>query len=344
MRAINDAVIRNLLATILVAFPVSLAEAQNFPRMSRAPALNLQMISSGIQCVTRPLAEITVATLRNAPIVTLFANGSPVVLLLDTGANSTVLAPTVAERIGAKAPRIEFQRQIHGISGTMPTREVELRSFRLGSLALPWLRVDVAPINTPKIFAMPIDGILGADVLSTFDVDLDLPRHRIALYAKGSCPDGPPWTGRYTAIDTGRSSGEHLFFPVYLEGRRITAIIDTGAQLSFLSETEARALGVTEASLAHDRSITTHGATAEQLSSHIHRFSNLTIGDENIHNPELVVTGVTLNDADIVLGANFLSSRRLWLSYGSFRVFLTEPATGRRFGSALDTRATDHPN
>jgi hypothetical protein len=52
---------------------------------------------------------------------------------------------------------------------------------------------------------------------------------------------------------------------------------------------------------------------------------------------------VALSDADVVLGANFLSSRRLWLSYASFRIFLSEPASGRGFGSTLDTRATDHP-
>jgi hypothetical protein len=232
---------------------------------------------------------------------------------------------------------------MHGISGTVPSREVELHSFLLGNLALPWLRVDVAPISAPKILSTPLDGILGADVLSTFDVDLNLPRHRMAVYAKGSCPGAPPWAERYTAIDTGRSPGERLFFPVQLDGRRITAIIDTGAQRSVLSATTARALGVTEAALAHDRPVTAQGITAERLSSHVHRFSNLTIGDEVMHNPELVVSGVTLSEADIVLGIDFLSSHRLWLSYASFRIFLSEPTSGRAIGSSLNAPATGEP-
>ena len=37
-------------------------------------------------CGTSRLGEITVATLRNAPIITVAANGAPITLLLDTGA------------------------------------------------------------------------------------------------------------------------------------------------------------------------------------------------------------------------------------------------------------------
>src|SRR6516165_12710644 len=44
-------------------------------------------------CGTVRLGETTVATLRNAPIVTLFANGLPVTLVIDTGAEGTILTP-----------------------------------------------------------------------------------------------------------------------------------------------------------------------------------------------------------------------------------------------------------
>ena len=79
-------------------------------------------------CGTIRLGETTVATLRNAPIVTLSANGVPVTLVIDTGAQGTILTPAVARRIGAQRPRIEFQRQLRGIAGTLPTDEVELHA------------------------------------------------------------------------------------------------------------------------------------------------------------------------------------------------------------------------
>jgi predicted aspartyl protease len=48
----------------------------------------------------------------------LFANGRPVTLLLDTGAETTVLTLAATWRIGAQRPLVEFQRQLHSLAGT----------------------------------------------------------------------------------------------------------------------------------------------------------------------------------------------------------------------------------
>jgi predicted aspartyl protease len=286
------------------------------PRITAEP-------DSGV-CGTNRIGEVRVATLRNAPIVILLANGKPVTLLLDTGADSTILTPSAAQRIGAQRPRIEFPRQMRGLTGTLRTNEVELRSFSAGGIPIPWRRVLVASVNTPSVFLGPLDGVLGADALSSFDVDLDLPHYRMVLYGKQSCPRAAPaWTEPYAKIAAGRSRGDHLFFPVQLDGRRIDAFFDTGSQVSVLSAAAALALGVTQAALARDRSVITRGAAAEQLSSRVHRFSQLEIGGEVVRHPEFVVTDVNLSDADLVLGIDFLISRRIWLSYGSQQIFLS---------------------
>jgi len=274
-------------------------------------------------CGAVRLGETTVATLRNAPIVTLFANGAAVTLLLDTGAETTVLTPAAAQRIGAERPRIEFQRQMRGIGGSLQTGEVELRNLTLGGVAVPWRRVRVAPINTGNVFSGPLDGVLGADTLSSFDVDLDLPGHAWSFMqskpARTRCRPGPsPMPGSTQAV----RSAAICFFPVQLDGHRIDAFIDTGSQLTVLSTKAASALGVTGAALARDQAITLHGAAAEQMSAHVHRFSQLQIGPEIIRTPELIVTNIRLNDADIVLGIDFLRSQRMWMSYGSQQIFL----------------------
>ena len=274
-------------------------------------------------CAAVRLGETTVATLRNAPIVTLSANGVPVTLVIDTGAEGTILTPAAAQRIGAQRPRIEFQRQLHGLAGTLQTSEVELRSFTVGDVAIPWRRVRVAPVNVANVFSGPLDGVLGADSLSSFDVDLDLPGHRMALYEKQTCPGAAPaWTEPYTRINAGRSRGDHLFFPVQLDGHRTDAFVDTGSQFTVLSTQAALALGVGATVLARDRVATVRGAAAEQLAAHVHRFSHLDIGTESIRTPEIIVTDVRLSDADLVLGIDFLRPRRIWLSYGSQQIFI----------------------
>ena len=148
-------------------------------------------------CGTSRVGEITVATLHNAPIVTLVANGAPLTLLLDTGAEWTILTPAAAKRVGAQSPRIEFDRQIRGLSGSLATNEVELRSFTAGGTAIPWRRVRVASLNMPSVFSGPLDGVLGADTLSSFDIDLDLPhqvrRHNLsAIFTAYNSPSPAP--------------------------------------------------------------------------------------------------------------------------------------------------------
>jgi predicted aspartyl protease len=276
-----------------------------------------------VGCGTSRIGEITVATLRNSPIVTVVANGAPVTLLLDTGAEWTILTPGAAKRVGAQTPRIEFQRQIRGLSGSLATNEVELRSFTAGQTAIPWRRVRVASLNMPSVFSGSLDGVLGADTLSSFDIDLDLPHHRMVFYGKQSCPSAAPaWAEPYATIAVRKTFSNHLSFPAQLDGRQIDTFIDTGAQLSVLSSKAALALGVTEAALSRDRATVTLGAAAEQLNSHLHRFSHMEVGGEVVRNPALIIADVSLKDADLVLGIDFLGSRRVWLSYGSQQIFL----------------------
>jgi predicted aspartyl protease len=297
------------------------------PRFSTAtvgPGRRFVADAAGTDCSANRIGEIRVATLQNRPIVILFANGKPVTLLLDTGAASTILTPDAAHRIGAQPPRIDFPRQMGGVGGgTFGTNEVELRSFSIGGVAISWRRVLVAPIKMSSSLGT-LDGVLGTDVLGDFDIDLDLPHYRMVFYTKQSAPDAAPnWSEPYARIAASRSLSDHLFFPVRLDGRRIDALFDTGSQLSVLSSATALALGVSKAALAKDRPMITQGAAAERLSSHLHQFSQLEIGDEVVHHPEFVVTDIKLSDADLVLGINFLITRRVWFSYGSKQVFLS---------------------
>jgi predicted aspartyl protease len=260
------------------------------------------------------------------------ADGAALTLLLDTGAERTVLTSGAAERVGGKAPQIEFRRSLSGVTGSLPSREVEFKSFMIGGVDIPWRRARIATIAMPPVLSK-VDGVLGTDVLGKFDIDLDLPNGRMSLYEKGICT--PDWAASDAEIKFGRSAvNDHLFFPVQLDRRKITATIDTGAQRTTLSVATARAMGITDAALTHDPPIQTRGIGSGALPSHIHQFESLTVGNIRLSNPEIVVTDLRLRGIDLILGMDFLRSRRLWLSYASFRVFLSnksgDTASGTR--------------
>jgi predicted aspartyl protease len=274
-------------------------------------------------CGTIRLAETAVAMISNQPIVKVFANSASVLLLLDTGAEATVLTPAAAHRIGAQHARVGLGREMHGITGDIPAGELELRNLTIGGIEVPLREVRVGPIDIVNALSGPLDGVLGADILRSFDIDLDLPERRMTLYQGQSCAAASPaWAQPYARIAARRSPSNRLFFPVQLDGSRISALFDSGAQFSVLSTRTALALGVNKAILARDPPVTVRGADGEQLSAHAHRFFRLEVDGEVIRNVEIDVTEISLNEADLVLGIDFLGSRRVWISYRSQQLFL----------------------
>jgi len=57
------------------------------------------------------------------------------------------------------------------------------------------------------------------------------------------------------------------------------------------------------------------------VSARVHRFPRWNRGGA-IRNPEIMVADLRLSDADLVLGIDLLRPQRIWLSYGSQKIFL----------------------
>ena len=271
----------------------------------------------------RPV-ELAVTPMGNVPIVSLVVNGSPANFLFDTGAERTILTGPAARRLGV-VPHYEYARRMRSLGGAVAGGDARLRTLDLGGRTLPDVRVLVGSVSLPMVGDTPIDGLLGADFLADFEVDLDLARRRVLLY-QAACPiAAPAWSAPYATIRANRSLHDRLFFPVDLDGHRLAALIDTGAQLTAVDATSTAALGVTGASLARDPVATLRGAAAEVVKSRAHRFTQLDIDGEVLRDPVIVVASLGLQDADLVLGADFLRSRRVWLSYRSHLIFVGRP-------------------
>ena len=250
-------------------------------------------------------------------------NGSPATLVLDTGAERSVLTAAAAKRLAVTA-HYDFARPIRGIGKNIATGDAKLQGFTIGSHPFQYPRILVAGLVLPNLGGVVPDGLLGADLLADFDLDLDLPRQRLTLYDRLVCSAlRPPWTGQYATIETTRSLDRHPFFPVLLDGHAIDATIDSGAQRTVLGTQVATRAGVTAAMLARDPALSTRGAGGEVLKAYAHQFREMIIGGETVRSPVVVIAGVALPRAtDMVIGLDYLQSRRIWLSYGSRRIFV----------------------
>ena len=133
----------------------------------------------------------------------------------------------------------------------------------------------------------------------------------------------PPGTSPYATIKANRSLHDRLFFPVRLDGHAIAALIDTGAQLTALDADSAATFGVTGAALARDPVANLARRGGRNSSNRARTASR---GSKSTARPCATrsswSTRLGLQDADLVLGGDFLRWQRVWLSYASHQIFL----------------------
>jgi predicted aspartyl protease len=284
------------------------------PTIAEAPATD---------CGLARVASVGLAPARGVWTVPVEINGSRLRLILDTGAERTLLTEDAVARIGMlRDPR--RQTRTFGIGGLSTAADAQVSSFAIGGAYLPVPSVTVGQFALPTGTGAPLDGLLGADVLSAFDVDLDIRDARLTLYRARDCPDaGPPWQEPYLSLGAIGRARDRLLVPIMLDAAAGTATLDTGAQHTVVSERLAERAGATPADMAHDAQITAHGASAEALAVRLHRFRLLRIGPSSIADPVLPVLPMPEGLGDGLVGDDFLAGRRIWLSYASLRVFIT---------------------
>jgi predicted aspartyl protease len=285
---------------------------------------------SGLQtanaaCSLVRLSEVPMDTRGNMLFVHAFVGRTPVTLLADTGAERTLLTEATVRRLRLPRDPLHATRTF-GIGAPTLSWDAKLPDgMMLDGQRLPLTRLSVGDFAIAPVAGTVADGLLGADVLSAFDIDLDLPAHTMTLYrARRSCPQAvPPWPGPYYRLDGIVARDDRLLVPFELDGVAGMGVLDTGAQLSSISQTMASRAGMVEAALTMDRTVIAHGAAAEQIPVRIHRFRELRVGPAMIQWPALPVVSMTNGMGDALIGADFMQGRRIWLSFATHLVFVT---------------------
>jgi Aspartyl protease len=135
-----------------------------------------------------PSAPVTLGVTPGAPItVEARLNGVSLTLIVDTGADRTVISPEAVERAGL-AGQPERTVQVVGVTGAATARLVtipllDVAGARIGPLpvvvyTLPATFLAAGSGGTP---AGTVDGLLGRDVLDAFTLSVDAASGRATL-------------------------------------------------------------------------------------------------------------------------------------------------------------------
>ena len=141
-------------------------------------------------CPLIPLAEMPLEVRGNMLFVQAKIDEEPVTLLVDTGAERTLLTEAAVDRL--HLPRdLQHATRTLGIGSPTATWDARLpNGIVLGATHFPVDSVTVGRFGIHEVAGGSADGLLGADILLAFDIDLDLPARRITFYrARRECPD-----------------------------------------------------------------------------------------------------------------------------------------------------------
>jgi hypothetical protein len=280
--------------------------------------------SSPIDCDLVVAAKMPLEVHNKLLVVPAGIGGKWVTLLVDTGAERTIISEEAANRLGLRRDAKNITRST-GMGGSFEAHDALIPGLVLGGVRFPLERVTVGQFRFGPDFAA--DGVLGSDVLTTFDMDIDVPGGALTLYHRRLCPDvQPPWREPYERVAGVKVLRDRLLIPLELDGVEGMGILDTGAQATTIGLRMATRLGLTPQAMAGDPIVRHHGAGPGSQEARLHQFALLRIGPAAAPEPILSVLPVDAGVGDALVGEDFIDGRRIWLSFASREVFIATSA------------------
>jgi predicted aspartyl protease len=290
-------------------------------------ALTLLGCATVEQCKMGRATDLPLRMMHHHLVSAVEINGKPADMILDTGSFGTVLTREAVARLGLPTPdwtAIEAR----GIGGSRSLSVLQTAQFKLGRLHGRDLHFAV--FDSPSVLGMgQVDGLLGMDILSQFDIDLDLPEHKVLLYGtQGGCRhptvalEQPLFALPMEQDERERSA----VVEVSIAGKSLRALLDSGADSNVLYRGAARRLGLDETALAGDRKGSMGGIGPRAVQYRRHVIEPVTIGDLTVRNMPVDVSQESrAGDFDMILGLDFFLRVHVWLSFSSHTVIMQFP-------------------
>lgn len=270
-------------------------------------------------------------------------DSGPYRFILDTGANTSALAPRVAEELGLHGVDSTLI-VVHGVTGSALLPAVRVESLRAGDVRIPATNLPVLP---GPVFG-GADGILGINALQKTRIEVDFENDRVSI---------TPSTGRralpgYLVVPATLQKGGLLLVKGKVGKIPVAVIIDTGAERT-LGNMALRTALIERARYDDELDVTVLGATTEVSAGKYFRAPRISIGDADLI--DLPVTFGELHVFDVwgladtpalVIGMDLLGMlrkfivdyRRREFQLRSYDVPGAEAQLNRCIASRCDTR------
>lgn len=291
-------------------------------------------------CTMIKIADLPVRLVRNKLIVDGAINGKKAGIVIDTGADMTVMARSAADRLGLERRETRGYR-LFGVGGESKAEAVLIDDFRIGQASRKGWRMLVAGEHD---FGEDIAVFLGEDFFDQVDVEFDLAHGAVRLFQPKNC-DGVSlayWTSeepREVAIEPIYEMSPRIFVTVQINGQPVKAMLDSGASQSALTKTDAARLGVTPETPGVVAIQSGRGLGPKKVDTWIAPFDSVVIGNEIINHVHLAFSDLykdttytsigsrlgqnVSSEQPMLLGADFLRAHRVLVSHSQRKMYFT---------------------
>lgn len=253
--------------------------------------------------------------------------GTPKRFVIDTAASTTTIMP----KLRAEMPGLIAKLSDDPLDGAAGRSDVETTIVK---------QIEVAGhvFRSPELMLLPpgptdhlgVDGILGADIIADYGIELDIPGRRWRMTPKVAAGmlDGLPASVPFT-LDDMRAPR----LKISLNGVEVPAILDTGARGTIINWAAAKAIGISPDSPGVVKATDIKGATNHAMPSVEAPIAALTIGEAKVEGKKVriadlsifKVLGFTLEQPAVILGIDMFADRRFVIDHPGLRLHVSPP-------------------
>jgi tetratricopeptide (TPR) repeat protein len=277
-------------------------------------------------CNLSKLPDLQVTMRGPRAMVHATIDGVDGLFMVDTGAFFSSATASAVARFNLQQEPAPFGLYAQGFGhGDIQMSVAKVKDFVIDGL--PLHRMDFIVLD--RRLGEAVDGSIGENILGAPDVEYDLGNGAIRLFKPEGCRNNDLAYWATTQIDSvvDNEADQELQPPVVfvsVNGVKIRAMMDTGSPRSMLSTEAAARAGVRPG----DPGVVSNGYAAgvaahSQVSTWRGSFASFKIGGEEIKNTPLQFGEIGLQNIDMLLGADFFLSHRVFIANSQHRIYFT---------------------
>jgi tetratricopeptide (TPR) repeat protein/predicted aspartyl protease len=278
-------------------------------------------------CKLGEMAELPITMSGSKPQLTAKINGEDARFVADSGAFYSMMSEASAAQYKLSLRPAPFGFYVTGVGGTVTPSIAAVKVFTIAGI--PIKNVEFL-VGGSEVGGSASVGVLGQNFFRIGDTEYDLANGVIRLMHPDDCrhTNLAYWVKgtqdfSIMEIDGTTVMSPHTIGTAYVNGVRIRVMFDTGAGASVLSLKAAGRAGVKPDSpgvvdAGYDR-----GIGRGTVKSYIGPFASFKIGDEEIRNTRLRFGEIGVDKADMLLGADFFLSHRIYVARSQNKLYFS---------------------